>query len=332
LKSLKTFLKYTIPLIVAGLLLWLVFRGLNIQEIFKRLESADYRWVLLSMIFAVFSHYLRAYRWTLLLKPIGYEFKTSRGFIAIMSGYLGNLALPRLGEVTRCAVLKKTDRIPLPASFGSVIVERIIDLLMLLLVILLALSLQFGRIGKFFSGMLYNTASGTSSSFHVWILVFILALFVPVLLAWGMRKRIIKTKLYLKIKPIIGEVINGFMSIRKVENKTLFFILTFGIWIFYYLMSYVMIYSFPATSGLSPLAGLVILMAGGLGMSAPVQGGIGTYHVFVSSVLVLYGIAHEDGVVYATLMHTSQLVFILVVGSISLLTSMLMVKKNKEDA
>lgn len=296
------------------------------------MESADYRWVLLSMIFALFSHYLRAYRWKLMLKPIGYDFKASHGFIAVMSGYLGNIALPRLGEITRCAVLKKTDSIPLPASFGSVIVERIIDLMMLLLVILLALVLQFGRIGKFFSELIFNKAAGASTKFYTWTFVFIFILVVLVVFVWARWERIVKTKIYHRIRPVIGEVINGFLSIKKVENKPLFFILTFGIWIFYYLMSYVMIYSFPATSGLSLLAGLVILMAGGLGMSAPVQGGIGTYHVFVSSALLLYGISHEDGVLYATLMHTSQFVFILVLGSICLLISALLVKKKRNDA
>jgi hypothetical protein len=202
-----------------------------------------------------------------------------------------------LGEVTRCAVLKKTDGIPLPASFGSVIVERIIDILMLLLVIFLALVLQFGRIGKFFSELFFNSSAGVSGKFYWWAFIFIIILAILAAFIWARWDRIVHTKMYKKIRPVIGEVFNGFMSIKKVENKPLFFVLTFGIWIFYYLMSYVIIYSFPATSGLSPLAGLVILMAGGLGMSAPVQGGIGTYHAFVSSALLLYGIAHEDGII-----------------------------------
>lgn len=266
-----------------------------------------------------------------MLKPIGYDFKASHGFIAIMSGYLGNIALPRLGEITRCAVLKKTDGIPMPASFGSVIVERIIDILMLLLIILMALVLQFGRIGKFFSELLFNSSAGTSGKIYVWVFIFIAILTILAFFIWARWERIVGTNFYKKIKPVIGEVINGIMSIKKVENKPLFFILTFGIWIFYYLMSYVMIYSFPATSGLSPVAGLVILMAGGLGMSAPVQGGIGTYHAFVSSALLLYGIGHEDGVLYATLMHTSQMVFILFTGSLCLLISTLIVKKKKKN-
>ena len=284
------------------------------------------------MVFAFFSHYLRAYRWVLMLKPIGYDFKPSHGFIAIMSGYLGNIALPRLGEVTRCAVLKKTDGIPLPASFGSVIIERIIDIAMLLLVIIFALILQFGRIGKFFSGLIFKSSSAPSGTFLLWTFLFFVILAILIFIIWASWGKIVNTKLYRKIKPVIGEVINGIMSIKKVENKPLFFVLTFGIWILYYLMSYVIIYSFPATSGLSPVAGLVILMAGGLGMSAPVQGGIGTYHAFVSGALLLYGIAHEDGVLYATLMHTSQLIFILVIGGISLLISALLVKKRKKDA
>ncbi len=283
------------------------------------------------MILALISHVLRAYRWTLMLNPIGYKIKTSHTFLSVMVGYMANIALPRMGEVTRCVVLKRTDGVAIPASFGTVIVERIIDLIMLVLVILFALLFQFGLISSFFMGLFLKSGHTTSTSLYLWLtiaIVFFIGIAFAVWLGWD---KIVQTSLYKKLKPYIGELINGLMSIRKVENKFVFFITTLLIWVFYYLMSYVMIFSFPATSGLSPLAGLVILMAGGLGMSAPVQGGIGTYHIFVSSALLLYGIKYEDGIVYATLMHTSQIVFIIVTGSLCLLISMLITKKHSQN-
>ncbi len=313
---------------VAGLLLWLAFKNFNIKEIISRLKSADYRWVYLSMFFAIISHLIRAYRWTLMLKPMGYKPKTSHAFLSVMIGYMANIALPRMGEITRCVVLKRTDGVAIPASFGTVIVERIIDLIMLVIVILLALFFQFGLISSFFEGLITKSRFTSSTPLYLWVILAFVIITGIVLTLWFFRGKITHTKIYKKLKPFIGELINGVMSIRKVENKPVFFIATLFIWVFYYLMSYIMIFSFPATSGLSPLAGIVILMAGGLGMSAPVQGGIGAYHIFVSSALLLYGIKYEDGIVYATLMHTSQMVFLIVAGSICLLISLLISRKQ----
>lgn len=332
MKTLQSLLKFTISLGIGGLLLWLVFKDLNLKELFSRLAYVKYSWIVLSLIFSLISHLLRAYRWKLMLEPIGYHPRTSSAFWALMGGYLANLAFPRLGEVTRCALLKRTEGIAFPASFGSVIMERIIDILMLLAIIILALALQFGRISTFFTDLVFGkNQSAASSSKPVWIFIIMISLAIIMLIIWSLWGRIRNTGLYRKIRPLIGEMINGILSIKKVKNKPLFFTLTVLIWILYYLMSYVVVFSIKETSGLSPLAGLVILVAGGLGMSAPVQGGIGTYHAFVSSVLILYGITYKDGVLFATLLHTSQFIFMLIVGSISLLISIVLGRNKTRD-
>jgi hypothetical protein len=125
---------------------------------------------------------------------------------------------------------------------------------------------------------------------------------------------------------MLYDLISGLKSIRNVKEKTAFFVSTALIWILYYLMSYIIVFSFPETSSLDFFAGLSILMAGGLGMAAPVQGGIGTYHAFVGGVLMLYGISKEDGVLFATLLHTSQFVSIVVFGGISFIISLFLHK------
>ena len=330
MKTVKSFVKYLISLGIAGLLLWLVFKDLNLHEVLDRLKTADYRWAYISIIMALTSHYLRAFRWTLMLKPMGFPVKTPRAFLSLMSGYLANLGLPRMGEITRCIILKKTDGIPLPGSFGSVILERIIDLIMLGLALLLALVFQFSRIGSFFTGLLFRNRHIPVDSLIGWVMLGIVFLGGLVILGWMFRGKITGNSFFRKIRPVIGELINGLLSIRSVENKPLFYLCTLLIWVLYYLMAYIMVFSFPSTSGLSPMAGLVILVAGSLGMTVPVQGGIGTYHVFVSSVLVLYGIGHEDSVLYATLMHTAQTLFVVISGGICILISLLISnKKNK---
>ena len=134
------------------------------------------------------------------------------------------------------------------------------------------------------------------------------------------------SNLYKKFRPVVYDLISGLKSIRNVKEKWAFFISTALIWILYYLMSYVIVFSFPETSGLDFFAGLSILMAGGLGMAAPVQGGIGTYHAFVGGVLMLYGISKEDGVLFATLLHSSQFVSLIVFGGISFIISLFLHK------
>ena len=266
-----------------------------------------------------------------MLEPLGYKIRTPRAFWAIMGGYLVNVAVPRMGEITRCVVIKKTDEVPMPISIGSVILERVIDLLILIGIIIFALLFQFGRISSFFSDMFLKNKSVSPDTIINWLIILIIVGIVGLLLTWFQWENIKKTLLFNRMKPMLRELINGLLSIRKVKSKTLFFISTFIIWFLYYMMLYVMAFSFQATTNLNPLAILVVLMAGGLGMSAPVQGGIGTYHAFVSSALILYGINRQDGVLFATLTHTSQFVFILIMGSLSLLISAIIGKKKLKN-
>jgi hypothetical protein len=141
------------------------------------------------------------------------------------------------------------------------------------------------------------------------------------------RKEFIKSLgIYKRIRPFIYELVGGLNSILKIKEKFGFFSSTIMIWVLYYCMSYIIVFSFPTTSGLGLKAGLSILMAGGLGMTAPVQGGIGTYHAFVSGVLLLYGISKEDGVLFATLLHTSQFISIIVIGGLSFIITLFLDK------
>jgi hypothetical protein len=244
-----------------------------------------------------------------------------------MVGYFANLLVPRMGEVTRCAILKKTDNIPIPASLGNVISERILDLMILILIIVSTIVIEFSTLKDF----IYDQFDAAYRSFN---LQSFLIGFGLILLIFGIggvfiiqKKSYIKSLgVYKKIRPFAFELIGGLNSILKIKEKFKFFASTVIIWILYYSMSYIMVFSFPGTSGLGLAAGLSILMAGGLGMTAPVQGGIGTYHAFVSGVLLLYGISKEDGVLFATLLHTSQFISILFFGGLSFITSLFLNK------
>lgn len=326
--KLKSILRYSLTLIIAVALLLYVFRDIDLKVLITKLEEADFKYVYISIAMSLVSHFFRGYRWTLLMRPLGYKVNSFRAFLAVMVGYFANLLVPRMGEVTRCAILKKTDNIPIPASLGNVISERILDLLILILVILAAFLIEFSTLKDFLYAQLHSAYDSFNlKNFLIGTGLILLIFILGTFLIFQNKDFIRSLGIYKKIRPFAYDLLNGLKSIRKIENKFGFFFSTLMIWILYYAMSYIIVFSFPATSHLGLAAGLSILMAGGLGMTAPVQGGIGTYHAFVSGVLMLYGISKEDGVLFATLLHTSQFLSIVFVGGLSFFIS-LFLKKN----
>lgn len=327
-------LKYLIGLSIAGGLLWYVFKDWDLEDLMKRFAQVDYSWVFLSVFLSIISHIIRAYRWNLLLHPLGYNSVTTyKTFLAVMIGYLANLLAPRAGEITRCGVLKRTDGVNMSASLGSVVAERIIDLLGLMVIILLGLLLQFERLSGFLKDFFQEkTESIEISTTTIQLLTISGLIVVSGLLAlWLLRARIKRLPVYYKLRSFANEMADGFTSVLKLQNKTGFWGSTLLIWVFYYAMAYVVIFALPSTSHLSLLAGLSILIMGGLGMSAPVQGGFGTYHILVGSVLSLYGVMEKDGYFFATLIHTSQTFSILIFGGISFILSLRIKKSNLEN-
>lgn len=322
--------KYVISLFVAITLLYYVFRGWDLGDVVNRFTQVNYSWVLFSVFLSIISHVLRAYRWNLLLAPVGYNnLSTYRTFKAVMIGYLTNLIAPRLGEITRCGVLKRTDGVNMSASIGTVVAERIFDFLGLLSLIVLALAIEFDRLSGFFVDFINDKFGGlqmTSTKLGI-LLIFGFILAGGLITLWWFRERIKRKPLYYKIRSFIREMIHGFTSVLRLEKKRWFWLSTIFIWVLYYVMAYVLFFSVESTSHLGLTAGLSVLIMGGLGMSAPVQGGFGTYHIFVGSVLLTYGIAEKDGFFFATLVHTSQTLSVMIFGGISLLLTLPAKKK-----
>ena len=250
-----------------------------------------------------------------------------------MVGYLANLAVPRMGEVSRCGILKKTDNVPMTISIGTVVAERIIDVLSLFFCIFFGFVIEFERLNEFLSG--FFTAKVDQLGKYLFDLYLLAGIAAVVLLAVFLILRtfqddIKRNPLFLKIRTFLREMVSGLTSISRIDNKYGFWISTILIWVLYFLMSYVVLFSLESTSSLGLGAGIALLIMGGLGMSAPVQGGIGTFHALVTAALILYGIEEADGQLFAFLLHSSQFVMILVVGSISLVISMVIKNKNKQ--
>lgn len=326
-------IKYGISLLLAGALFYYAFKNVDIEDFLQKISEVNYWWVVVSVILALMSHWLRAYRWNLMLRPLGYpNLKDGHTFLAVMTGYLANLAFPRLGEVTRCGVLKRSDKIPMSISIGSVITERAIDFLVLLSLITLDFLVEFDRVFLFFVDAVgWDTNKDYTLTITIILGVIILSIVIGVLILKRILDHDFSNPLLQKAHRIFVDIVNGLMSIRKIENFTGFILSTIGIWVLYFLMSYVIFFSIAETSMLGLGAGLSILAAAGVAMAMPVQGGIGAYHALVSGVLVVYGVESTSSLFFATLLHSSQLVMIIVFGGLSVLTSFILIRKNKTE-
>ena len=321
-KKIITIVKYLVLLLVAGALLLFAFRGMNINKILHEILRANMFWVALSGILSIIAFIIRAHRWKLLIEPLGYSPSMKKTTYSLMVGYFANLAFPRLGEVSRCAALSKAESIPFNKLLGTVIVERIIDVISLLICMLLVAALEFKRLGNFFNENIFNPLLKkidqlSRSPILLTIIIIVLIALVFVLIYFS-RKNKSKGKETAFAKLTKG-FIDGLRSVAKLKQPGLFIFHSIFIWVLYYLSVYVALFAFPFTSGLGSGAALFLLVAGGLGMSAPVQGGIGAYHLLVSQGLVLYGLSREDGLTFATLLHSLQLVLVIIMGIASLL-------------
>jgi hypothetical protein len=240
--------------------------------------------------------------------------------------------LPRLGEVTRCGALSKSDSIPFNKLLGTVIVERIIDVLCLFVCILMAAAIEYKRLGNFFGEKVFDPLG---QKFQLLaksplLLVAVIALVLGLLLVfiYFLRKSNKKNS-GSPVSKIIKGFVDGLRSVANLKRPWLFIFESAFIWVIYYLGVYVALFAFPFTSELGAGAALFLLVAGGLGMSAPVQGGIGTYHILVSQGLVLYGVSEENRYAFAFMLHGLQLVLVILLGIASLFL-LFSARKNKQ--
>jgi len=315
--KLFSFLKYTLLLIIAFALLAFAFRGQDLKKIFQQITNANVFWVSVSALVSSIAFVIRAHRWNLLIEPLGYSPSLKNSTYSLMVGYFANLALPRLGEVSRCGALSKAEQVPFNKLLGTVIIERIVDVLSLLICIVLAAVIEYKRLGVFFSENIFDPVTSKFQKLTNSPLLLTAVILIFLILVVGSVYFIKKTKRKGSdsgISKLIRGFIDGLKSISQLKKPGLFIFQSIFIWALYYAGVYIALFAFPFTSDLGAGAALFLLVAGGMGMSAPVQGGIGAYHLFVSQGLVLYGVFKEDGLAFATMLHGVQMILIIVFG------------------
>lgn len=304
-------------------MLYLAFRGTDVAAIGKSIAQADYRWVGLSLLVTFLCHLARAWRWNLLIEALGEGVRFRTVFLSMMSGYFVNTAVPRLGEISRCMLMQRESPQPFAKLLGTVVTERIIDLVMLFLVLMSALVFQFDLLAGFFSDQLFSPlmlkVTGILSKVPIWIYAG-----AAIALAFGIYYRLkakekAKEEKIGKLEELAFQLEEGLLSALRLKRSVLFILLTLSIWVMYFFMTYLCFFSIPATSGLSVGAGLALVGIGSLGRSVPVQaGGMGAYHWILAQGLLLYGIAETDGLALATIIHATQTLFYLVTGGVCL--------------
>lgn len=308
------------------LVIWLSVRDITPQQeeaIFKSFRIANYWWVILSIIIGILSHLMRAVRWKILLEPMGYKPSTWSAFLAVMIGYFTNLGIPRSGEVARCSILYKEDKIPVDKSFGTVIIERSIDMIIFFSLFFITLASQYKYLDNYVQTQIYPKINEKFSFIPTEHLFGNTALALLILFGgtfFIFRKRIMASAFWQKMMKLFGGIWEGLKSIAKIKNPGLFIFYSLGIWFFYYLMIYLCLLSLPETASLELMVGLSVLVIGSIGIMIT-PGGIGLYPVLVAETLILYGITKESGVGIAIgwITWTAQTLMIIVVGAASLL-------------
>jgi hypothetical protein len=319
-----TFLKFIIFFALGILIIWLSLRNLTSaekNEIIKSFKIANYYWVIFLVILGIFAHILRSLRWILFFEPMGYKPSLKNTFYAVMVGYFANLGFPRLGEVTRCGILTKYEKIPFNKGFGTVITERAVDMIVFLLLFILMILTQIGTIHSYLDKNVYPSMHGKfldpfSNPLLIWGLIGVFSLILILFIAF--RRRIGKSKFYSKVMHMVLGFWQGLKSLSQIRKPFLFIIYTFSIWGMYFLMMYLCFFCFPQTMGLSFGAGLSALVLGSIGIMIT-PGGIGLYPAIIQETLLLYGISNTTGLALGWISWTAQTIMIIIVGGLSLL-------------
>ena len=308
-KKIKKILFILLPIFLGVFLVYIYiakFTHDELEQIVYNLKNANYWWILLSLFFGILSHLSRAYRWHFMLAPLGYKPKYSNSIMAVLLAYLLNLVIPRSGEIARAATLAKYENVPFEKGFGTIVAERISDIMMLLIILSIVFFYQADLIISYFSGV-----NPTNK-------IIILVLFFG--LAYAGIKLIKKSThpFLIKMRTFINGLIEGVGSILKMKKKGAFIFHTIFIWLMYIAMFWAVTFTVPETSHLTFEALLVGFIAGAVAMSIT-NGGFGAYPVFVATALSLYGINKEAGASFGLLMWISQTLMVLTFGGLSFL-------------
>ena len=306
-KTSKT-LWYVVFLALGVALLWFSFRNIDLSQLWTDIKGAKYSWMLLSLACLAISLYFRALRWNIQIEALGYKTRESSTYGAVLIAYLANCIFPRLGEVVRCSVLKRKENIPFDKTLGSVISERIIDLLVLFLLAFLVVVFQWKLLGSLITSWVVPLVNKLINNVLLGIIVIVVGIVFIIFLVKIIRKN-------KKIASLWHGFIDGIKSVVTMKKKWRFILYTLAVWGFYVLMTWLPFYMLAETSHLGVVEAVTLLGIATMGIVAPVPGGIGTYHFIAITLLSgFYGISEQVAGSFAAINHGSQMIFYLITG------------------
>lgn len=310
-KILNNIIKSFLPLLLGVVILYWIYKEFDFSLVGGALRDMNLFWFTVSLLFGIFSHVLRGWRWLLTLAPLGYKPRRDVCVYSIFIAYAANLVLPRVGEVSRCAVLSRYDDVPFALSLGTVVTERLLDTLMVLLITAAAVLLQWDVFLSFLSQScggfgnfdILSTAGGP--------LVIALSVVAIAALVFVLAR---KFSLWAKVRSFFSRFVEGMGSLARMKSGWLFILETVGIWFCYFMQFYLCFFCFSFSSSLSLAAGLLLFVAGSIAVVVPTPNGAGPWHYVIIAIMVIYGVTATDASLFALIVHSSQTLLVALLG------------------
>ena len=321
-------LKTVLPLVLGAFILYVVYDDFDFSQLWKELKTMNLFWFAVTVAFGIMSHVIRGWRWKLTLAPLGYNPSAATCVDSVYVAYAANLVLPRVGEVSRCVILERYERVPFAHGLGTLVMERMIDTLMVLLITLLAVAVQWPVFSSFVDtagirmpgGELFTTPRG-------W-LVALSSLIALALLLFLLLRRLAVWK---KIKSFAARFIEGLLSLRRMKNGWLFVLETVGIWFCYFMQFYLCFFCFGFSSGLSVAAALLLFVGGSIAVVVPTPNGAGPWHYVIINIMLLYGVSTTDAQVFALIVHSTQTLLVALLGIYGIAALQLRALRQKSE-
>jgi len=316
-KIVDKLIKIGFPFLLAGAILWWMYRGFDWEEVMEALSGEmSWTWMLLSMPFGILAQVFRGLRWRQVLEPMGEKPRIHTCLNAIFLSYASSLVVPRVGEILRCGVLKRYEGTNFSQSIGTVLTERVIDVAMILLITLFTILTQIPVFAKFFMSTGVSFEEFLSRFTATGYLVTGVCLLVLML---GVVLLLRRFHFFSKTREVVSGITEGILSVRYLKSPMLFLFYSLAIWICYYLHFYLTFFCFDYTENLGAIAALVAFVVGTFAVLVPTPNGAGPWHFAVKTILVLYGVGQTSAAIFVLLVHTLQTFLVVLLGIYALI-------------
>ena len=311
-KLFNNIIKIVLPLLLGSAILYWMYRGFDFSSISHvLLHEMNWTWMIVSLPFGILAQAFRGWRWKQSLEPIGEHARSSVCVNSIFLSYAVSLLIPRIGEFARCGVLNRYDKVAFPKAIGTVVTERAVDTLIVILITSIAFVMQIGVFSNFFSrtGTRIDDFLGMFSATG-WFVTAICGVASLILFYYVLRH----LSIYNKVKEMLSGIWQGISSLRKVKNIPLFLFYSIAIWGSYFLHYYLTFYCFPSTAHLGLSCALVSFVVGSIAVIVPTPNGAGPWHFAVKTMLILYGVADNQALYFVLIVHTIQTLLVILLG------------------